>query len=81
MGAGMDGVAGQEQLGSGHVLVTGNGGGMSRGMRAGFELRDVDEKRRADVAAEGFGREIGARLCSDAARMILCRPAIFYLPM
>lgn len=75
----MDGVEGHEQLGSGHVLVMGNGGGMSRGMRERLERRDVHEKRRADVAAERLGREIDGRLCSDAARMILCRPAISYV--
>ena len=33
----MDGVGGQAQVGSGHVLVTGNGGGISRRVRRRVE--------------------------------------------
>lgn len=74
MGAGIDGVEGHEQLGSGHILVTGNGGGISRGMRAGCERREVEERKR--VAAAVLGRGIGDRHCTEAARIILCRPVM-----
>ena len=42
----MDGVGGQAQVGSGHVLVTGNGGGMSRRVRRRVEYGRIDLRAR-----------------------------------
>lgn len=42
----MDGVAGQSQVGSGQVLVTGKGGGMSSRARRRLEWHGVVERKR-----------------------------------
>lgn len=73
----MGGVGAHEQLGSGHVCVTGKGGGMSRGRRGVSEREEDTEKGRIycgrQVVWLFLGRNAQQELCGLNRRRMIAR--------